>query len=268
MEGRHRLDRVSRRGLVLGAVGLTALASSRAKAAALPRPIDEIQPDPVSDPASYDVYIRAACKAGDFFRYSCEFDAAWAVLKTYGIDTTFEELFALIDVDRRIEPYYEETDNGVVIYGGDISTAYSGDYTANFLARTTGNGMRRVFKYFGMRVTRVHDRTRIEQSLQRGRLIWIKTTVDFLDWVPATWITPEGKQIQVALGNDHAAVVMGYNRDVVVMRDVLGPTSSNWNRVYEYEVAWETFLRCWGAQGSDGLAVGPATAHGATTSTR
>jgi len=42
-----------------------------------------------------------------------------------------------------------------------------------------------------------------------------------------------------------------------VIRDVLGPTRSNWERPYEYEVAWDTFLACWGAQGRDGLAVGP-----------
>jgi hypothetical protein len=257
MEDRRRLERVTRRGLVLGAVGMTALGAPRAQASSIPSPIVEIQPDPVADPDRYDVYIPAACKAGDFYQYSCEFDAAWAVLKTYGVDATFEEQFAAIKIDRRIEPYYEETADGVVIHGGDITTAYSGDYTANFLARTTGGAMRHVFKHFGMRVTHVHDRTRIEQNLQSGRLIWIKTTVDFLDWQPATWITPEGKRVPVVLGNDHAVVVMGYDKDAVVIRDVLGPTDTNWERPYEYEVDWETFLRCWGAQGSDGLAVGP-----------
>jgi hypothetical protein len=59
------------------------------------------------------------------------------------------------------------------------------------------------------------------------------------------------------LGNDHAVVVIGFNADVVVIRDVLGPTSTNWRRPQEYEVGWETFLRSWGAQGFDGLAVEP-----------
>ena len=59
------------------------------------------------------------------------------------------------------------------------------------------------------------------------------------------------------LGNDHAVVVMGYNDEVAVIRDVLGPTSSNWERAYEYEVPWETFLPIWEAQGNDGLAVAP-----------
>ncbi|MEA2513877.1 MAG: hypothetical protein QOJ59_3364, partial [Thermomicrobiales bacterium] len=63
--------------------------------------------------------------------------------------------------------------------------------------------------------------------------------------------------LQVAFSNDHAAIVMGYDQWGVVIRDVLGPTDTNWERPYEYEVDWDTFLRCWGAQGSDGLAVGP-----------
>jgi len=254
--------RMTRRALALGGAGLAAgyVLHPGGRTAAMPEAIVEIWPQPVSDPASYDAYIPAACKSGDFYQYSCEFDAAWAVLKTYGIDSTFEELLGAIKIDRRIEPYYEETGEGVVIYGGDISTAYSGDYTGNFLARTTGAAMRHVFKHFGMRVTHVHDRKRIEQNLQRGRLIWIKTTVDFKDWVPATWITPGGKRIEVVLSNDHAAIVIGYDRRVVVIRDILGPTSSNWERPYEYEVEWETFLRCWAAQGSDGLAVGPPDA--------
>ena len=57
---------------------------------------------------------------------------------------------------------------------------------------------------------------------------------------------------------------MGYNSDVVVIRDVLGPTSTNWERPYEYDVPWDTFLAVWEAQGNDGVAVAPAT--GAQTS--
>ena len=41
-------------------------------------------------------------------------------------------------------------------YGGDITRAYSGDYTSSFLARTTGDGFRRVFTHFGLRSTKVH----------------------------------------------------------------------------------------------------------------
>lgn len=52
---------------------------------------------------------------------------------------------------------------------------------------------------------------------------------------------------------------MGCNGDVVVIRDGLGPASTTWNRLYEYEVPWDTFLAVWEAQGFDGLAVSPAT---------
>jgi hypothetical protein len=252
--------RLSRRAFSLGAAGLgttLALPFTRQTTLATPRAIDEIVPMPVNDPSFYDVYIPTACKAGDFYYYSCEFDAAWAVMKTYGVDASFEEQMSAIKVDRRIEPWHEQTSRGVIIHGGDITTRYSGDYTSSFLARTTGAGMRSVFKHFGFRVTHVHTRERIEQSLQRGRLVWIKTTVDFKDWTPATWITPEGKELQVVFTNDHAATVIGYNQDVVVIRDILGPTDTNWQRPHEYEVSWDRFLECWGAQGSDGLAVGP-----------
>jgi Peptidase_C39 like family len=249
-------SRFPRRALLLGAAGLAAGAISHRSTLAAPAAADENSPSPVRDPASYRAYVPAASKTGPFYQYTCEFDAAWAVLKTYGIDATFEDQLAAIRVDDRVEPWYEETADGVVIHGGDITSAYSGDYTHNYLARTTGAGMRHVFKHFGLRVTHVHDRDKIERNLERGRLIWIKATVDFKDWVPATWLTPEGTSLPVVLGNDHAVVVMGYDDRVVVIRDVLGPTSTNWERPYEYEVEWETFLRCWAAQGSDGLAVG------------
>lgn len=252
-------DRLTRRRFSLGAAGLGATLiapATRQTVGATPAPIREIVPPQVSDPSTYDVYIPTACKAGDFYLYSCEFDAAWAVMKTFGVDASFEEQMAAIKVDRRIEPYYQETARGVVIYGGDITTQYSGDYTRSFLARTTGAGMRSVFKHFGFRVTHVSTRERIEQNLQRGRLVWIKTTVDFNDWTTATWITPEGKELEAVFTNDHAVTVIGYNQNVVVIRDILGPTDTNWQRPHEYEVTWERFLHCWGAQGSDGLGVG------------
>ena len=60
------------------------------------------------------------------------------------------------------------------------------------------------------------------------------------------------------LGNDHAVVVMGYNDFGPVIRDVLGPTSTNWERATEYDVPWETFLAVFEAQGSDGVGVLPS----------
>jgi len=103
----------------------------------------------------------------------------------------------------------------------------------------------------------VADRAAVEAALRRGALVWMKTTVDFKPWRPAVWITPDGSRVPTVLGNDHAVVAIGFNADVVVIRDVLGPTSSNWRRPQEYEVSWEVFLSAWGAQGFDGLAVEP-----------
>ena len=106
----------------------------------------------------------------------------------------------------------------------------------------------------------MQDRASIEAALRAGQLIWIKTTVDFKPWRPATRVMPDGRTHQTVLGNDHAVVVIGFNTTSVVIRDVLGPTSSNWQRPYEYEVDWDTFLKAWGAQEFDGLAVAPPLA--------
>jgi hypothetical protein len=250
-------NRFSRRTFAAAAAALSTRMLLRQPVTAEGAPVVEILPAPVRDSGSYTAYIPTACKAGPFFTYTCEFDSAWAILKTFGIDTTLEDQVALIKYDRRVEPYAEFTTNGIVVHGGDIGRAYSGDYTKNFLARTTGDGMRRVFTEFGLRVAHVNDRERMEQHLSLGRLIWIKGTVDFYDWEAVTWITPEGKTFPTVFGNDHAFVVMGYNQDVVVIRDVLGPTDTNWSRPYELEVPWERFLRCWGAQNYDGLSVWP-----------
>jgi hypothetical protein len=206
---------------------------------------------------TYAAYNQAAIKKGQWYHYTCEFDAAWIVLKTYGFDVGLEEQVEIIGLDTSIEPYYEETENGVVIYGGDVTNYYSGDYKTNFLARSSGNAMRKLYEHYGLKVTPVRDRSSLEEALLRGELVWIKTTVDFKPWRQATWIMPDGRSYQTVLGNDHALVVMGFNEDGVVIRDPLGPTSTNWQRKYEYEVPWERFLASWGAQEFDGLAVAP-----------
>jgi len=249
---------LTRRRFALGAAALATgtLIKPRQSLAGAAAPV-EVTPPMVSDISAYDAYIPTACKTGPFYTYTCEFDASWAVMKTFGIDAPLEEQVAAIKVDRRIEPYYRETAGGFVIYGGDITQAYSGDFTSSFLARTTGDGFRRVFTYYGLRSTKVQTRERIEQHLRKGRIIWIKMTVDFKEWRTATWITPEGVQLPVVFSNDHAAIVIGYNSEVAVIRDVLGPTSTNYQRAYEYEVPWDLFMHCWGAQSYDGLAVGP-----------
>lgn len=203
----------------------------------------------------YDAYIAAATKEGQAYQYSCEFDAAWVIFATFGYNVTVDEMVGVIGVDDRVEPYIEETSAGFVIHGGDIGARYSGDYTQNFLARSTGGAMRKVFEQYGLRAEPVYDRAGVEAALRRGALVWMKTTVDFKPWRPAIWRTPEGVEYRTVLGNDHAVVVIGFNAESVVIRDVLGPTSSNWERPYEYEVSWETFLAAWGAQGFDGLAV-------------
>ena len=223
---------------------------------AAPAPaVAQAGPVVTADGRVYDAYVPTAEKHGQFYYYSCEFDAAWVVLKTFGHDIPFERQLAIVGHDRSIEPYYEETRAGFVVYGGDITTAFSGDYTDNLLARTTGAAMAPLFARYGLAVEPVHTRRGIEATLERGGLVWIKATVDFLPWQPVTWITPQGEELPGVLGNDHAVVVIGYDDEVVVIRDPLGPTDTNWNRAYEYEVPWTTFLAVWEAQGFDGLAV-------------
>lgn len=206
---------------------------------------------------AYDAYIKTPKKNGQFASYTCEFDAGWVILKTYGIDVGLEEQVEIIGIDESIEPYYVETTDGVFIYGGDIATSYSGNYDENFLARTSGLAMREIFEHYDLDVTAVRDRESLEDALLNGELVWIKTTVDFLDWTPATWVNPDGTTFPTVLGNDHAVVVVGFNDEGVVIRDVLGPTSSNWERTYHYNVTWDRFLASWGAQENDGLAVAP-----------
>lgn len=237
-----------------------------APTATVPPPTSTLTPTPEPSPTpapvvingrTYDAYIPAATKDAQAYQYSCEFDAAWVILQTYGIDVSVDELIAGMPQDTSIEPYIEETPNGVIIHGGDITNAFAGDYTSNFLARSTGAAMSRVFEQYDLQAIPVSDRAGVEAALRGGALVWMKTTVDFKPWRPATWRMPDGRTYQTVLGNDHAVVVMGFNQDVVVIRDVLGPTSSNWQRPYEYEVDWGTFMAAWEAQSFDGLAVMP-----------
>jgi hypothetical protein len=245
---------------LLGTAGLAAThaVAGRTVSAQLPtpNPVVEIVPPKLRDPSDYMVYIPTACKAGDFFYYSCEFDAAWAVLKTFGIDAGFYDMLGIVGHDQSIEPYFKATPEGVVIYGGDISRRFSGNYTNSMLARARGSAIRKIFKHYDLRVSSVRDRADIKGALKSGRLVWVKATVEFLDWTPATWITPDGDKFPAVLTNDHAAVVIGYDEKVAVLSDTLGPTDTNWNRPHEYEIPWDRFMECWGAQGFDGLAVG------------
>ena len=203
----------------------------------------------------YDAYVPAATKLHQYYHYTCEFDAAWVVLKTNGIDATLDDQIAIVGLDTSIEPYYEETTEGTFIYGGDILHHYSGDYKENFMARSTGMVIRKIFEHYGLNVTAVHTREDMEAALRRGELVWIKTTADFKPGKPVTWVMPDGSTYETVLGNDHAAVVMGYSERGALIRDVLGPTNTNVNRKYEYEVPWGKFMAAWAQQQYDGLAV-------------
>jgi len=221
------------------------------------QPTVEPQRKVVVNGRTYDAYLNAATKKKQEYQYSCEFDAAWVVLKTYGFEVSVAKQAEIVGMDKSRAPYYKETKQGAVIYGGNVTTSFSGDYKKNFLARSTGAAMRKVFEHYGLKVTPVNTRAGLEAALLRGELVWIKTTVDFKAWRPATWVMPDGRSYKTVLGNDHAAVVIGFNKTGVVMRDVLGPTSTNRQRRYEYEVTWPKFLAAWGAQQYDGLAVAP-----------
>lgn len=226
------------------------------------RPTATPKPRPSPTPVmvngrAYDAYIPAAVKDKQAYQYSCEFDAAWVILRSYGIEASVDQLIGIVGVDSSLEPYIKETKGGFLIYGGDITRSFSGDYRKNFLARSSGKAMRKAFEHYGLRTQAVASRRDVEQALRGGALVWMKTTVDFKTWRPATWIMPDGREQRTVLGNDHAVVVMGFNAQGVVIRDVLGPTSSNRNRPYEYEVRWPVFLAAWEAQAFDGLAVLP-----------
>lgn len=203
----------------------------------------------------YDAYVDAATKTKQYYHYTCEFDAAWVVLKTNGIDATLQDQIDIVGIDNSVEPTYNETADGTYIYGGDILQHYSGNYETNFMARSTGNVIRRIFEHYGLKTATVNTRKGLEAALRRNELVWIKTTADFKPGRDVLWVMPDGTTYATVLGNDHAVVVMGYNEEGALIRDVLGPTSTNWKRTYEYVVPWEKFMAAWGQQQNDGIAV-------------
>ncbi|MGB3331062.1 MAG: hypothetical protein WBA46_19020 [Thermomicrobiales bacterium] len=211
-----------------------------------------------ADNATWSTYIQLPIKEGQDFHFTCEFDSAWIILKAFQLEVPLQQQIDLVGIDEWIEPWYEERADGVVVWGGEVNDYYCGDYQTNFLARARGNAMKKVFEGSGLTATPVSDRAGIEKALGQGQPVFFKSTVDFLDWVPATWITPTDAQYPVVLGNDHALIVMGHNDQDVIIRDPLGPTSTNGTRPYQYRVTWERYLEVFAAQGNDGLAVGPA----------
>lgn len=215
-----------------------------------------------ADNAAWKAYIQLPIKEGQDFHYTCEFDSAWIILKALGVDMPLQQQIDLVGIDESIEPWYEERAEGVIVWGGDVNDYYCGDYRENFLARARGNAMKKIFEGAGLTTAVVNDRPGIERALAQGQPVFFKSTVDFLDWVPATWITPTNAKYPVVLGNDHALIVMGHNDEDVIIRDPLGPTSTNGTRPYQYRVAWDRYLEVFAAQGNDGIAVGPAKAGG------
>src|SRR5262245_34360958 len=89
-------------------------------ATALPTDTPTPAPSPTPEPVVvngrvYEAYIPAATKEKQAYQYSCEFDAAWVILQTYGFDAQVDELIAIVGVDESVEPYIEQTRDGFVI---------------------------------------------------------------------------------------------------------------------------------------------------------
>ncbi len=64
-----------------------------------PSPAPSPTPEPVVvNGRVYDAYIPAATKEGQAYQYSCEFDAAWVILQTYGYDVSVDALIQAVGV--------------------------------------------------------------------------------------------------------------------------------------------------------------------------
>ena len=205
----------------------------------------------------WQAYIRLPVKEGQYDHYTCEFDSAEIILRAFGSDLTLQDQMDLVGQDNSIVPWADDSGGVVKIYGGDIDEHFCGFVDTNILSRARGNAVRKVFDHEALSVTVVNDRPGIETALLAGEPVWFKSTVDFLDWDPSIWITPDGDQFPVVYTNDHALIVMGCNDQNVIIRDPLGPTSTNERRPWQYMVSWERFLEVFAAQGNDGLAIGP-----------
>jgi hypothetical protein len=211
------------------------------------QPVDDVGPVE-ADGIVWTAMVQVPIKRGQWFHYTCEFDSAWCGMAAYGIDAA---------LDNRVEPYWEETATGIDVYGGNIGEHFSGELDSNLMSRATATAMRKAFEAHELVTEPIHDRAGIEASLNAGYPVFFKSTVDFLDWRPATWHAPEGHTYQVVFSNDHALTVMAYNETEVVIRDPLGPTTTNGTRPYQYRVAWDRFLQVFASQGNDGLAIIP-----------
>jgi hypothetical protein len=222
------------------------------------QPASEVEPTAAGG-WYWDAYLQLPVKEGQDFSLSCEFDTAWIILMAYGFDVPVQEQLAIVGTDDPFEPYYEDNGDGTFsIYGGDIHNHFCGNIESNILAKCRSNAMRRVFESRGLGVTETPTRELIEAALLRGEPIFFKSTVDMLPWRPATWYSTTGEAWPVVLSNDHALAVMGFNADDVIIRDPLGPTSTNVARPWQWRVSWARFLEVIAAQGNDAIAIAPS----------
>jgi hypothetical protein len=240
---------------------ITAMEATIAVGQAVGQSASAVEATLAADGTPWAAYIQVPIKEGQDFHYTCEFDSAWILLKAYGVEMGLDEQLALVGHDLSIEPYWEETATSITVFGGDIAEMYSGDYRENILARARTSAVRKVFDGVDLTVTETPDRASTERALLAGQPIFFKSTVDFLDWRAATWICPDGDEYPVVLTNDHALIVMGFNERDVIIRDPLGPTTTNEIRPWQYTVSWERYLAVIAAQGNDAIAVGPAPAN-------
>ena len=221
-------------------------------------PVGQTAPGPIADQGWYwDAYLQMPIKEGQDFHFTCEFDSAWIILMAYGIEVGLDEQLQIVGKDESIEPYYEEAADGFHIYGGDVHNYYCGHINENILARARCNAMRKVFEAKGLGVTLTPDRETIEAALLRGEPVFFKSTVDMMPWRPAIWHANTGEDWPVVLSNDHALVAMGFNAEDVIIRDPLGPTSTNLERPWQWKTTWTRFLEVLAAQGNDAIAIGP-----------
>lgn len=271
---------ISRRSFVAGAAATGLLASTPAIRPAAAQSIDPFtyitamdatpelgqragQPASEVGPVAaggwyWDAYIQLPVKEGQDFSLSCEFDTAWIIMMAYGLDVPLDEQLAIVGVDNSIEPYYVDNGDGTFnIYGGDINNHFCGDIQSNILAKCRGNAMRKIFEAKGLGVTVTQTRELIEAALLRGEPIFFKSTVDMLPWRPATWYSTTGEAWPVVLSNDHALAVMGFNAEELIIRDPLGPTTTNYERPWQWRVSWTRFLEVIAAQGNDAIAIAP-----------
>ncbi len=272
----HSTPRISRRTLVTGAAATAAFAglppatthaqslnpwdyiTAMVSKPDFGTPVGQVAASQIADQGWYwDAYLQMPIKEGQDFHFTCEFDSAWIILKAYGMDVPLEEQLELVGKDESLEPYFEETLDGFHIYGGDVHNFYCGHINENLLARARCNAMRKVFEAKGLGVTVTPDRISIEAALLRGEPVFFKSTVDMMPWRPAVWHANTGENWPVVLSNDHALVVMGFNADDVIIRDPLGPTTTNWERPWQWKTTWTRFLEVLAAQGNDAIAIGP-----------